>query len=260
MRSALVSLGLMAALPLCAQDLGRHWYLDVHQVKPTMEGHYEGLQDGKAFRMDLVNDLALQKDKTKLGVGLEYQGPRFGFELSSAEQDYVGVATVQVGKFVQINGQTWNGGARISTFLKSRTSTVNWTIRALKWPRFWMGLDLGARGIGIDLVANGVEPISGVKAQAIEKDTLPVPQIGPSLRFNAFNGRIEARGFYHFLSYKGSSYHHVGGDVRFFPLSWVGVRAFVDNEEFKVPKGSIRDDLEIGLTRNGSGLGVVLRF
>jgi len=71
---------------------------------------------------------------------------------------------------------------------------------------------------------------------------------------------VIGRGYYHLLSYKGASYHHVGGDLRFFPVTWLGIRVFTDTEKLDVPNHSIKDDLEVGLNRQGTGFGVVLRF
>jgi len=65
---------------------------------------------------------------------------------------------------------------------------------------------------------------------------------------------------YHLLSYKGASYTHAALDLRVFPISWLGVRVFADSESFKVPKGSVKDDLEFKLDRDGMGFGVMVRF
>jgi hypothetical protein len=258
MRLSLLTLGLLAALPIHAQDLVRYWYFDVHQTKPTLEGHFEGKQDGNDFRMDLKDDLALAKDKTKIGFAVEYQGPRFGLELSMDGQDYLG--TNMVNKKVSINGQTWTAGARLTTSVKATNTTFNWTIRALTWPQFWIGVDLGVRGMGVDLKASGIEPFTQVQASAGYKITIPIPQLGLSTGFNAFGGRLIGRGFYHYLGYSGASYSHIGADLRYFPVQWLGVRAFTDTESFKIPKGSAKQDADIGLDRAGTGFGVVVRF
>lgn len=259
MRFTVLSLGLLAALPLCSQDSGRHWYLDIHQVKPSLEGHFQGLQDGKDFSMDLKTDLALEKDKTKVGFGLEYQGPRFGLEVSRDEQDYAGSNVIT--KRVTINGQDWSPATRLNTSVKAITTNFNWTIRALKWPQFWVGVDLGVRAMDLDLVASGaVLVLPGTTATVTWRKTLPVPQLGLSVGFNALDGQLVGRGFYHFLSYSGATYSHVGADLRYFPITAVGVRAFLNTESFKVPKGSAGQDADIGLDRTGSGFGVVVRF
>lgn len=258
MRSSLLTLGLLAALPLHSQDLVRYWYFDVHQVKPTLEGHFIGKQNGNDFSLDLVNDLGLAKDKTQLGFSAEYQGPRFGLELSIDEQDYLGNNLVT--RKVTINNQTWSEGARISTSVKATNTTFNWTIRALTFPHAWIGIDLGARGMGVDLKASGVEPFTQVSDSAGYKVTLPIPQLGVSAGFNAFAGRMVGRGFYHYLGYSGASYSHVGFDLRYFPLSWLGARVFTDSESFKIPKGSAKQDADIALDRAGTGFGIVARF
>ena len=121
-------------------------------------------------------------------------------------------------------------------------------------------LDLGARATQVEIEASGVNAFSGVTAAANYKSTLPIPQIGPSLGCTAFDGRLVAKGMFHLLSYKGSSYTHTGADLRVFPISWLGVRAYFDHEHTRVPKGSIKDDLDITEDRNGTGLGIVARF
>ena len=252
-------LALVASMPLLAEDLDRTFQFDVHRVGPTFEGHFKGMQDGKPLAVDLQSDFGIQKDTTKVGFGLEYQGPRFGFELSAEEQDYKGHNFLQ--KDVQLNGSTFHAGAMVDSTVKLKDYTVNWTIRALKWPQFWIGIDLGARIWDLEMTASAFEPLTTAYIpQVTEKVPLPIPQIGLSTGFDAFEKRVVGRGYYHLLSYKGASYHHVGGDLRFFPVKWLGVRVFTDTEKLDVPNHSIKDDLEVGLDRSGTGFGVVIRF
>ena len=257
MRSTLLLLALVAATPVLASEPG-YWYFDVHEVGPTFTGHYKGTQNSQPVDFDLVGDLGLAKTTTKPGGSIEYQGPRFGLELSMDEQDYGGSNTIN--RNIVIGGQTYNAQALVTSSLKMTCYTGNWTIRVFKWPDFWIGLDLGAEVTAIDLNASGVNYLLGVPATAVFKSPLPMPQLGPSAGFKVFGDRLVARAHYHFLDYKGASYHHTGADVRFFPLKWLGVRAFVANESWKVPDNSVAKDLEIGLDRSGAGFGVVARF
>jgi hypothetical protein len=258
MLRSLLTLALISSLPLMADDT-RTFQLDVHRVGPTFEGHVKGLQDGKPLSVDLQTDFGIQKESTKIGFGLEYQGPRFGLELSAEEQDYRGHNFIQ--KDVQINGSTFHAGAMVDSTVKLKDYTLNWTIRALKWPQFWIGIDLGARIWELDMTASAFEPLTTAYVPPVsQKVPLPIPQLGLSTGFDAFDGRLVGRGFYHLLSYKGASYHHVGADLRFFPLKWLGVRIFTDTEKLDVPNHSIKDDLEVRLDRQGTGFGVVLRW
>jgi hypothetical protein len=236
----------------------REWFLDVHRFSPTFEGHLEGIQDGQPVVFDTQKDLGLTKDTTKVGLALEYQGPRFGLEISMDEQDYVGSNFVT--RKITVNGQDFNAGAQVDSKMKVTTTNFLWTIRALKWEQAWVGIDLGARVWAMDLQVVGNEPFSGVNASANEKFPIPIPQLGLSAGFNAFDRKVIARGYYHLLTFKGASYHHTGIDVRYFPIRWLGVRAFMDSESFDVPKGSINSDLQLVLDRKGTGFGVVLRF
>jgi len=258
MRKSLAPLLLLIAVPVCSQGVERHWYLDVHRFTPSLDGHFQGNSNNNPFDVNFKNDLALTKDKTKLGYGLEYQGTRFGIEFSRDEQDYVGVN--QLSRSITINGQTYSANMVVTSSVKATNNTFNWTIRALTWPQFWLGLDLGARATQLELNANGTEGLGGPQTSVNYKTTLPIPQIGPSLGFTAMHGRLVGRGLVHILSYKGANYTHSGADLRYFPLSWLGVRAFVDAEHSRVPKGSIKDDLDITLDRSGVGFGVVGRF
>lgn len=258
MRSQIVLAALVAALPVFAQDGGGAWYLDAHRVAPTLEGHYLGVQDGQPVSFDLVKDLGLTKDKTTVGVGLEYQGPRFGLEVSVESQNYVGSSVLT--RDVTISGETYNAQATLNSTVKVVNYTGNWTIRFVRSPGFWIGLDLGARGTSLDLNAVGQNYLTNTPIAAHFKSGIPMPQVGPSLGYTAFGGRLAARAFYHYLAYKGASYHNAGGDVRFFPLSWVGVRAFTSTEGWKLPNNSVAKNLEVGLDRSGTGFGVVLKF
>lgn len=244
--------------PLSAQAPVREWYLDVHHFSPTFEGHFEGIQDGQPVVFDTQSDLGLGKDTTKLGLALEYQGPRFGVEFSVSEQDYAG--SNYLTRKITVNGQDYNAGAQVDSKMKVTTSNFLWTIRALKWDQAWIGVDLGARVWAMDLHVVGNDPFSGTSASATEKFPIPIPQVGLSVGFNALERKVIGRGYYHLLTYKGASYHHTGVDVRFFPIHWLGIRAFMDAENFDVPKGSVKDDLQLVLDRKGTGFGVVLRF
>ena len=258
MRCSMAGLALLIALPAFSQGTERHWYLDVHHFSPSMTGHFQGTSNNQPISVDLKDDLGLGKDKTKVGFGAEYQGPRFGLEFSRDEQDYAG--NNKVNRSITINGQTFTANTVVTSRVKATNSTLNWTIRAFKWPNFWLGLDLGARATRVELDASGVQPFTGVTATANYKVTLPIPQVGPSLGFTAFDGRLVGKGMFHLLGYKGCSYTHTGADLRYFPISWLGVRAYFDNEHFRVPKGSIKDDLDVLLDRNGTGFGLVARF
>ena len=258
MRLLMAPLVLAAALPAFSQGVERYWYFDLHQVSPTLEGHFRDAKADNPVDVDLTRDLGLRKDKAKLGFSLEYQGPRFGLELSRDGEDYVGSNTVA--QKVTINNTTFTADTLVNSRVKATNNTLNWTIRILRWPQAWIGLDLGARATQLEISANGSEPFSGVTATADYKATLPVPQVGLSAGFQAFNNRLIGRGYYHFLSFKGATYRHPGADLRFFPINWLGVRVFTDGEHFKVPKGSVNDTADIALDRTGTGVGIVARW
>jgi hypothetical protein len=253
-----LSLALLAALPICAQGAERCWYFDVHRFTPDLTGHFQGVSNGSPISVDFRDDLGLKRDSTRIGASLEYQGPRFGLELSTDSQTYAGLNTVA--RAITIEGQTYQANTLVTSSVKATSTNFDWTIRFLTRPQFWVGVDLGARLTVLNLDASGVSAFSGVNASASCKATLPIPQLGPSLGFTAFDDRLVGRGMVHMLAFKGATYTHLGADLRYFPVDWLGVRAFLDSERFRVPNGSIKDDLDITLDRTGTGLGVVFRF
>lgn len=258
MRTLPAALALLAALPALAQGMEKHWYADVHWYRPTLEGHYDDLSGSNPISVDLKDDLALARKGAHAGFGLEYQGPRFGVEFSRDQQDYAG--RNQVSRDIVVNGQTFTANTVVNSSMKVTTTALNWTIRCYTTPSFWIGLDLGARALETEIHANGVNALTAVQASANYKTTFPVPQIGPSLGFVAADGKLVGRALYHLLAYKGCTYNHFGADLRFFPISWLGLRAFGDVERFRVPRNSIKNDMDARLDRSGLGLGVVARF
>lgn len=256
---ALVPLALLSSLGLAADDLNRSFQFDVHRIGPSFEGHFNGSQNGSRLDIDLKNDLGIQKDVTKVGFGLEYQGPRFAIELSAEEQDYRGSNYLQ--RDIQIDGSTLHAGAVVDSTVKVTDYTLNWTIRALTWTSAWIGIDLGARVWGLDVTASGYEPLTTVYSLPVEeKVPMPLAQIGFSTGFNAFDQHLVVKGYYHHVPYRGASYRHVGADLRFFPIKWLGARVFTEYERLDVPMGSLTNDLDIRLDRRGTGFGIVLRF
>ena len=258
MRSALASLLLTATLPACAQGVEKNFYLDLHWFVPTFEGHFDDTSGGNPITIDTRNDLALTRDKTRLGFGAEYQGTRFALELSRDEQTYKG--SNRVTRDIVVNGQTFAAGTVVTSSLKATNNTLNWTIRCLAREHFWAGLDLGVRVTQVEIDATGINPPTGEEATANYKTPLPIPQIGPSLGFQAAGNRVIGRAYFHFLTYKGATYTHPAADLRFFPISWLGLQVFAEAEHFKIPQDSIKSDLDVGLDRAGMGIGVVAKF
>jgi hypothetical protein len=124
---ALVPLALLSSLGLVADDLSHSFQFDVHRIGPSFEGHFNGTQKGSRLDIDLKNDLGIQKEITKVGFGIEYQGPRFAVELSAEEQDYRGSKYLQ--RDIQIDGSTIHAGAVVDSTVKVTDYTLNWTIR-----------------------------------------------------------------------------------------------------------------------------------
>jgi len=258
MRFPLASLFLLCALPAFGQGAPGRWFLDLHWFQPSLSGHYQGTSGGNAFDVDLVNDLGLAKGSTSLGFGVEYQGPRFGLTYSRDAQDYRGSEVMT--RDIVINGQTFAANTLVNSSVKAVNNTLNWTIRCLRRPGFWLGLDLGVRATEYHVDATGFNALTEVYATANYKGTLPMPQVGPALGFNALQDRLLIRGFYHGFAYERASYGHAGADLRYFPVAWLGVMAFVDSERSRVPQGALKGNWDATLDRSGAGLGLVARF
>lgn len=252
------ALFLLAVMPLVAQVPERKWSFDLHSLPAALEGNFEGIEDGKPIFFDLKNDLGLEKDKTKLGVSLEYQGRRFGLGLSTDAQEYKGSAVLA--RPITLNGTTYQMLTKVDSRIKFQSYDLNWTIRALTWEQAWIGVDLGIRAWDLDMTATGTEQNTVQTVTASEKIRVPIPQLGLSVGGKALGDRVVGRASFHFLSYKGASYRRWQGDIRYFPIPWLGLRAFLDDESFDVPKDSIKDDLLLNLDRSGAGFGVVIRF
>jgi hypothetical protein len=258
MRRTLAALALLAALPIRAQGMEKHWYLDVHEFAPTLTGHAQGTTGGNKFDVDLGDDLGLGKDKTRLGFGVEYQGPRFGLAFSQDGESYKGLNRVT--RPVTINGVTYNPSTLVSSTFKTVNNNLNWTIRLFTEPKYWFGIDLGVRATQVEISAVGDDTITGLHATADYKGTLPIPQIGPAAGFVADGGRVIGRIQWNYLTYKGCTYNHPTLDLRMFPLSWLGVLVFADDERFSMPLNSVKTGFDAGLDRKGIGLGLVAKF
>jgi len=247
---------LLCAISLSAQVPERKWSFDLHGLPATLEGDFQGTVDNQPIVLNLKNDLALGKDKTKPGASIEYQGHRFGLTLSADAQDYVGSAILT--RTISLDGKDYQMGTLVNSQIKLTSYDLNWTIRALTWEQAWIGVDLGFHTWDLDMSATG--DINSTPTTAAEKIPVPIPQLGLSFGGKAFGDRFVGRASFHLLTYKGATYHRWQGDVRYFPLSWLGLRAFLDDESFDVPQNSVKDDLIFNLQRSGAGFGVVVRF
>lgn len=257
----LCNLCLIAALPLAAQtqEPGK-WNAGLFTLPTSLEGYFIGEEDGEALNLDLKRDLAIGRDGTKPGFHGEYQGHRFGLSLSFSGQDFKGSNVLD--RQIEIGDTTYKADAVVNTKIKMQNTDLNWTIRCYNWSQAWVGVDLGIHAWKLDLDVEGTVSELGVTETRRESEslTLPIPQFGISGGAHAFNKQLVARASFHLLPYKGASYQRFQADVRYYPLTWVGVRVFVDNETFDVPKDSITDDLELNLDHSGVGFGVVFRF
>ena len=241
-----------------ASGFQRTWTLGAQTFGPTLTGHFNGLQDGQPIALDLDSDLGLGKDKATPGFFIDYQGPRFGFQVSSGTTEYKGDRIVT--RTVTLNGTSYTAGTRVQSHVKLAAVDGIWTIKFVRESDAWLGLDLGVQAWTLDMNATGIPPLPLTPVSASTRITAPIPQIGLSGGSRGYNGAVEAKAYVHYLAYKQAKYTLFGADLRVYPVSWFGLRAFYEGGSFDVPKGSVKDDLEFKLDRKGIGFGAVVRF
>ena len=233
------------------------WSMGGQSYGPTLTGHFQGVQDGQPIAVDLDADLGLGKDKTTPGLFLEYQGPRFAFQVSNGSAEYRGDRVVN--RTVTVNGTSYTAGTRVLSHVKLASVDGIWTIKFVRESDAWLGFDLGLQAWTLDLDATSA-PLVGSPTTSSTRIKAPIPQIGLSGGSRGYNGAMEAKAYIHYLGYRSAKYTLYGLDLRVFPVSWFGLRAFYEGGRFDVPKGSIQDDLEVKLDRKGIGFGAVVRF
>ena len=238
-----------------ATGFQRTFTLGAQSFGPTLTGHFNGKQDGQDIAVDLNSDLGLGKDKTTPGFFLDYQGPRFGFQVTSGSADYRGNQVVN--RTVTVNGTPYVAGTQVLSHVKLASVDGFWTIKMVSEANAWIGLDLGAQVWTVDMDAADA---SGANPPASTQVKAPIPQIGLSGGSRGYNGAVESKLYFHYLGYKQAKYTSYGLDLRIFPVRWFGLRAFYEASKLDVPNGSIKDDLELQLDRKGLGFGAVLRF
>ncbi len=248
-----------AALPLCAQVPASRWTFGLHTFSPTFEGHVLDQKDA-SNNWDLQRDFGIAKDGSTPGAFIAYDGPRFGFSFALDGQSYAGAQRLT--RDVTVDNTTFKVNTDLRSKVDVRAMDLCWTIRVYRWEQAWIGVDLGAHSWNMDLQAdgqiqNGSQMITG---HAKETTTVPIPQIGLSCGGHFAEDRGVVKASVHFLGYKGAKYTRLNLDARYYVLPWLGLRAFVDNQAFDAPRGSIDEDKELKLDRNGAGFGIVARW
>jgi hypothetical protein len=273
------------ALPLAAGAPARKWTIGDHGASPSLTGHF--VKSGEAqgefdTNFDLDRDFGLKADGMSMGLFASYNGPRFGLSLDYTASDFAGDSTITTAGNVDLpfGGGNFVANTRVVSALSTAIYDLNWTIKVWRprgaWGSAWLGIDLGVQAWSIDAEATGTArvkvTVTGPDGNPYEQDGeetrtykidpifAPVPQVGLSAGVTAFRDMLEARARVMYVSYSGVSYTRLGADARFYPLPWLGVRAFYDSQSLDVPNGSIVPDIEVGLDRGVFGLGVAARF
>jgi len=247
---------LMAGADLQSAPPGGHWTFGIIRQGPTFTGTFT---DGDGTRVDTARDLGMGKDSTSLGFLAEYEGRRFLLHLAAYGQSFSGNQVTD--EQVAVDGTVYPATTRLQSQYRLKDYELDWTIKVWRWDAAYLGVDLGINAWNTTISAQGDVTANGVTEtrKASFSATAPLPQLGLSAGGH-FGSDLDVRGYAHFLSVSGVSYHRVGLDVRYYPLSWLGLRANYEAEAIKAPKGSLKDDSSTVITRNGLGFGVLARF
>jgi len=256
------------AIPLTAQVPAGSWSFGVYGCNPQLTGHY---RDSSIIQtelgsiktdFDIKKDFNLKNSKTSLGIHMDYIGSRFGFSLNYGIHDFAGQS--QINREIGVGGQTFYSGMDVTSSLKNTAFDLNGTIKVLRGSSIWLGVDIGIQAWYLDVQAEGVSTANPL-AEAItdkvtETVTVPIPQIGLSFGFRGLQNSLELGGKAHFLAYNGAKYTRFVAEARYYVLSWLGVRAFMEIQSLEAPNGSINADVEARLDNSLSGFGIALRW
>jgi hypothetical protein len=251
---------LLATSPAWAQDAPSQWSASLSTSFPSLTGGVSGRQDGQPIQLSWDGTMGLKRSGLPLGASLDYQGPRFGLSLGLDQQTFQ--ATHQLQDQVQLEGATYLVGTRLDSEVKFTSVTLDWTIRLLRQPDWWAGLDLGVKATTVTLSTTGT--VSGNAFTTVEdtesaKFTLPLPLFGVAGGFQAMDGKLVGRGYYHFLKLGEFSYNHAGVALTYYPIPQVGGRLAYDSDVMKASSSGF-DAQELKIARQGVSLGVVYKF
>ena len=256
----MMPLALLVTTPAWAQDAPSKWSASLSTGFPSLTGGVSGREDGKPIQLSWDQAMGLQRSGLPLGGSLNYQGPRFGLSLGLDQQTFK--ASQQLQEQVQLEGATYLVGTRLTSEVKFSSVTLDWTIRLLRQPDWWAGLDLGLKVTKVTLTATGTVSGNGfTTAEDSEsaKFALPLPLFGVAGGFQAMDGKLVGNGYYHFLKVGEFSYDHAGVALTYYPFPKVGGRLAYDSEVMKhSSSGSDAQEFKIG--RKGVSLGVVYKF
>jgi hypothetical protein len=261
-----IALLLTAPLALPLSAAGPKWTVGLHAATPSLGGHFmeAGGEAAAVFKtnFDIEKDLGMEADGAAMGLYASYMGPRFGLSLDYMAADFAGARRIT--ERMEFAGYTFDANVDVASAVKTTIVDCNWTIKVWRPGSAWLGVDLGVQYWGLDAEARGAASLQG--QQALREETIsesfaaPIPQLGLSGGFSAFGDRLEARARASFVSFSGASYTRFALDGRYWPLDWLGVRAFFDSQSLDAPEGSIVADVEAALDRSVLGFGVAVRF
>jgi len=268
MKSATTAIAfLIAAAPLIGQaPPAKKWSFGLYGSSPSLGMYLHQLDDdGSQTNFDSQKDFGLKTNKMGLGARIDYMGPRGGFQLDVGVHDFAGQNRLT--EPTDVGGETFEAGADVTSSIKNTTIDITGTIKVLRFEHFWLGIDLGLQAwvMQVRAEAKEVSPMprpgeDDENRQASYLLPLPLPQVGLSFGVKAFGSSLELRGKAHLLAYSGAKYTNFAADARYYFLSWLGARAFVENQRIDIPYGSVTDDMEARIDNNRFGFGVALRW
>ena len=248
---------LLLAIPLTAQAPVGDWVFGVYVGTPTMKGKLKD-RINPLIDFDLKNNFSPKGSNTGLGVQIDYSGTRFGFSLDYAVNDYEGQS--RINGLVAISGLGYMMDVDVDGSIKNSAFDFVGTYKVWQGSRAWLGANLGIQAWYLDITAEGRSVYHPEAVKTNKSYVVPIPQIGISAGYEALQSSLILSGKAHFMVYKGASYTRFSSEVRYYPLPWLGIRAFAELQNLDSPEGSINSDLELKLDRNTFGIGVVARW
>jgi hypothetical protein len=240
------------------------WTFGVYGANPDLKGYYKD-SGGNASPTDFVTDFDIKKDfnlkrdKTSMGLHVEYSGFKFGCAINYGVEDYAGSARIE--REFEVSGITFTDGMDVDSSLKLTTFDVVGTWKAFNWSSAWVGFDLGVQMWYLDVKADGRHRDGLVPPVTVnETYNAPIPHIGASCGYWAFDDRLALGAKVHFLSYSGATYTRFAADARYYFLPWLGARVFFDTQSMDAPDGSLISNVELKLDHSNFGLGLVARW
>jgi hypothetical protein len=238
------------------------WTIGLIRQAPSFSGDYYKKSGSSLDAFDTARDLLLTRSGVSSGLLVDVHGPRFLIHFGTFNVTYQGNAIIN--RDVNLDTTTYHSGALIQSEVSLRDYEVDWTTKLWWKDRNYVGLDLGVNYWVIQATVAGqgylqTNPTTQVFSNTKASMLYPIPQIGISAGLETSHG-LSGRAYLHVLQMRGASYQRYGVDARCFPFKHLGLRVNFEQEGFKVPLGSVSNNMALHLNKNGWGFGLVVHY